>query len=114
MLIDYERCIGCRYCVAACPYGVRVFNWGDAKREPDFTIGYGRDYRTGGRLVFTPERPTGVVEKCTPCVERIDDGSRRSASTCARPGRAGGVWLGVLGLLILWGSLPGSTNSRRD
>ena len=74
ILIDYERCIGCRYCVAACPYGVRIFNWGDVKRDPDFTVGYGRDYRSDGRLVFTPERPTGVVEKCTMCVERIDVG----------------------------------------
>jgi dimethyl sulfoxide reductase iron-sulfur subunit len=76
ILIDFERCIGCRYCVAACPYGVRVFNWGDVKRAPDFTVGYGRDYRSDGRLVFTPDRPIGVVEKCTFCVERIDVGEQ--------------------------------------
>ncbi|HUO71337.1 MAG TPA: 4Fe-4S dicluster domain-containing protein [Solirubrobacteraceae bacterium] len=76
VLIDFERCIGCRYCIAACPYGVRVFNWGNAEHAPDFTIGYGRDYRTDGRLVFTPDRPTGVVEKCTFCVERIDVGEQ--------------------------------------
>jgi molybdopterin-containing oxidoreductase family iron-sulfur binding subunit len=76
VLVDYDRCIGCRYCMAACPYGIRVFNWGDAEYPTDFVVGYGRDYRSDGRLVFTPERPRGVVEKCTLCVERIDTGEQ--------------------------------------
>jgi len=77
ILIDYERCIGCRYCIAACPYGVRDFNWGEREWAPDFTVGYGRDWRVDdGRLVFTPERPVGVVEKCTFCVERVDVGEQ--------------------------------------
>ena len=51
---------------------MRIFNWGPAKRDPGFVIGYGEEYRTGGRLVFEPVRPVGVVEKCTLCVERVD------------------------------------------
>lgn len=74
VLVDYERCIGCRYCMAACPYGVRIFNWGDAEYAPGSVVGYGKKYVTEGHLVFEPERPKGVVEKCTFCVERIDVG----------------------------------------
>jgi len=74
VLVDYDRCIGCRYCMAACPYGVRIFNWGDAQYAAGGVVGYGDDYRVDGRLVFTPERPKGVVEKCTFCVELIDQG----------------------------------------
>ena len=58
----YARCIGCRYCMVACPYGSKVFNWfapswpGDLKRRanPDVSL-----------------RPRGVVEKCTFCHHRI-------------------------------------------
>jgi len=62
VLIDYDKCIGCRYCMAACPYGVRVFNWAQPQRIPDFDYGY------------AAARPKGVVEKCTFCVQRLDQG----------------------------------------
>ncbi len=76
VLVDFDRCIGCRYCIAACPYGVRVFNWGAAEYPPGGIVGYGKNYEVDGRLVFTPERPKGVVEKCTFCVERTDVGEQ--------------------------------------
>ena len=62
VLINYDRCIGCRYCMAACPYNVRVFNWQQPLRQPDFSYG------------DAPVRPKGVVEKCSLCQERTDKG----------------------------------------
>lgn len=75
ILVDFERCIGCRYCMAACPYGVRQFNWEDPKRgyahygyQKGYTYGYPQEYRLNGRLVYMPRRFKGVVEKCNFCV----------------------------------------------
>jgi molybdopterin-containing oxidoreductase family iron-sulfur binding subunit len=60
VLIDNERCIGCRYCMAACPYSVRQFNWGNEKENPDAAM-----------HAYSPEtgfpRKTGTVEKCDFC-----------------------------------------------
>ena len=60
--VDYDKCIGCRMCMAACPYNARVFNWDDPVREPGFDYGDAR----------VPVRAKGVVEKCTLCKERTD------------------------------------------
>lgn len=62
--MDYHRCIGCRYCMAACPYGARSFNWKDPrpyvkKQDPEF-----------------PTRMIGVVEKCNFCTERLARGKK--------------------------------------
>ena len=80
VLVDFSVCIGCRYCMTACPYGVRNFNWQVPDQVPsDFPLGYQKDHYdpdpTSGsnRLVYTPKRPKGVVEKCTFCVQRIDN-----------------------------------------
>ena len=62
--VDYDKCIGCRMCMAACPYNARVFNWEEPVRNPDFKYG-DKD---------VPVRPKGVVEKCTMCKERTDRG----------------------------------------
>lgn len=75
--IDYEKCIGCRMCMAACPYNARTFNWNDPVREPDFNYGDAR----------VPLRARGVMEKCTLCKERTDDGDEPMCVLCC-PGDA--------------------------
>ena len=67
VVVDYDWCIGCRYCMAACPYGARHFNW----REP--TIPEGELNPTMHVLGNRP-RPKGVVEKCTFCIQRPRQG----------------------------------------
>ncbi|MEX2162112.1 MAG: 4Fe-4S dicluster domain-containing protein [Anaerolineales bacterium] len=64
---DYNKCIGCRMCMAACPYGAKVFNWG----EPQTGVSLA-GVKLGNPAV--PERPRHVAEKCTFCVERVDQG----------------------------------------
>lgn len=89
---DWERCIGCRYCTVACPYGVNYFNWREPARvyylawkdsrkliangevppyrNPDLDRPYGEEQRR----VAGGGRAKGVVEKCTFCVQRLEKG----------------------------------------
>ncbi len=66
---NYKRCIGCRVCMAACPYNARVFNWGTPQQVPDLEDDHVGDARV-------PSRPKGVVEKCTFCQEKVDAGEQ--------------------------------------
>jgi molybdopterin-containing oxidoreductase family iron-sulfur binding subunit len=59
---NWERCIGCRYCMVACPYSRRSFNWDEPKFEGNLIQLLNPDVAT---------RPRGVVEKCTFCSHRI-------------------------------------------
>jgi Fe-S-cluster-containing dehydrogenase component len=69
---DYNRCIGCRFCTVACPYGVRDFNWQEPQWIPEFTSFLNPDsLSVNGSLEGPPVRPRGVVEKCTFCIHRL-------------------------------------------
>ncbi|WP_456388034.1 4Fe-4S dicluster domain-containing protein [Desulfolithobacter sp.] len=67
VVVDYDWCIGCRYCLAACPYWGRRFNWGDPVVPRD-EINRKQHY-LGNRM-----RMKGVMEKCTFCVQRTRQG----------------------------------------
>jgi Fe-S-cluster-containing dehydrogenase component len=66
-VIDYDWCIGCRYCMAACPYWARRFNWSDPE-VPAAEVNPNQHY-LGNRT-----RKRGVVEKCTFCIHRTRQG----------------------------------------
>ncbi len=68
VMMDYDRCIGCRYCEIACPYDARKFNWEKRNDENPYVPTWG--------IPEVERRPRGVVEKCTFCVHRIDQGLR--------------------------------------
>lgn len=76
--IDYNECIGCRYCMAACPYNARYFDAGDYytqntpalqpyEKGPSFE--YGKEWRRAGQ-----GSPIGNVRKCQFCLHRLDAG----------------------------------------
>lgn len=67
VLIDSDRCIGCRFCMAACPYSTRYFNWGKLDAEKNVSAS-----------PYTPEksipRKVGTVEKCDFCPDLLREG----------------------------------------
>ncbi|MFO7760855.1 MAG: sulfate reduction electron transfer complex DsrMKJOP subunit DsrO [Thermodesulfobacteriota bacterium] len=68
VMMDFHRCIGCRFCMAACPYGSRSFNWRDprgSKNDKPFIEKVNDDF---------PTRMRGVVEKCSFCAWRLPSG----------------------------------------
>ncbi len=78
---DMHRCIGCRFCMAACPYGARSFNYVDPRTalKPEVI---NKEY---------PTRSKGVVEKCTFCSERLQYGKMPA---CVEAAPKGGLIFG--------------------
>ena len=76
VMMDYHRCIGCRFCMAACPYGSRSFNWRDPRRYLDMEH-INREY---------PTRAKGVVEKCNFCAERLAKGLKPACVEACKDG----------------------------
>lgn len=67
VLVDAFRCIGCRQCMAACPYQRRFFNWGTPKLPAEAAL-----------VKYTPEFPVpaqkGTVSKCIFCAHQLKEG----------------------------------------
>jgi molybdopterin-containing oxidoreductase family iron-sulfur binding subunit len=69
VMMDFHRCIGCRFCMAGCPYGSRSFNFGDPRKLNDVQL----NPKFPSNDDF-PTRTKGVVEKCNFCAERLAEG----------------------------------------
>lgn len=68
--VESERCIGCRYCMMACPYQARTFRSG-----MEYYFAEPTPYEWVTRKVLRREVPRGTVSKCTFCKERVDAGT---------------------------------------
>jgi len=82
--IDKDRCIGCRYCMAACPYGARSFDFGETYPEmTGFDTVQTPEYGVDGGPRTKRKAPVGTVRKCTFCYHRLNRGEEPACvETC--------------------------------
>ncbi len=78
VIVDHHRCIGCRYCMIACPYNARYFNFKEGEDWPNKEF---------------PKRSHGVAESCTLCAHLLDSGREPA---CVRACEAGALTVGDL------------------
>jgi molybdopterin-containing oxidoreductase family iron-sulfur binding subunit len=90
VIVDHHRCIGCRYCMIACPYNARYFNF---KENPDWPN------------TERPKRSHGVTESCHFCAHRLDQGQRPACVVACENAGAGAIVVGDM-------NDPGSDVSR--
>ena len=78
VVIDYDKCIGCRYCLTACPYQMRSFDYGEyynlESREDGYDGAPSPEYNQRRRRRGTYGSPIGNARKCTFCLHRIQKG----------------------------------------
>lgn len=67
VVVDYNWCIGCRYCIAACPYRGRLFNWAEPNIPPE-------NWNVNVHYLGNRPRMKNVVDKCTFCIQRVRSG----------------------------------------
>jgi molybdopterin-containing oxidoreductase family iron-sulfur binding subunit len=86
VLIDHDKCIGCRFCMAACPYDARSFNWDEPVNPPAAAL-----------TRYTPEYPVphrkGTVDKCMFCAHEAAVGK---LPACAVGCPMSAIWFGDL------------------
>ena len=88
--MTYNRCVGTRYCANNCPYKVRRFNWFRYQDNAKFDFNMNNDL---GKMVLNPDvvvRSRGVMEKCSMCVQRIQEG-KLNAKKLGRPIKDGEI-----------------------
>ena len=81
VIVDHHRCIGCRYCLIACPYNARFFNYRENEEWPN------KNY---------PKRSHGVAESCHLCAHRLDQGLLPACMEACRAAGAGALVVGDL------------------
>ena len=84
VVIDYDLCIGCRYCIAACPYCARSFDYGHFYHDPpaEFEKMPSPEYKEN-RVREGHAPPINVTRKCSFCLHRISEGlAPACASAC--------------------------------